>query len=73
MPRIMGQQLKVHPLAAIFAVLVGAELGGIIGIYLAVPVMAALRVIWRMRAGEEPERGYCRCADASADARPILV
>jgi predicted PurR-regulated permease PerM len=73
MPRIMGQQLKIHPLAAIFAVLVGAELGGIIGIYLAVPVMAALRVIWRMRAGEEPERGSYRCADASADARPILV
>jgi len=69
-PRIMGQQLKIHPLAAIFAVLVGAELGGIIGIYLAVPVMAALRVILRMSAGEEQTgRGYRHCADA----RPILV
>jgi len=72
-PRIMGQQLKIHPLAAIFAVLVGAQLGGIIGIYLAVPVMAALPVIWRMSVGEEPERGDRRCADASADARPILI
>jgi predicted PurR-regulated permease PerM len=72
-PRIMGQQIKIHPLAAIFAVLVGAALGGIIGIYLAVPVMAALRVIWRVSVGEEPERGDRRCADASMDARPILV
>lgn len=73
MPRVMGQQLKIHPLAAIFAVLVGAELGGIVGIYLAVPVMAALRVVFRARAGERPERGYRRCADASADVRPVLM
>lgn len=73
-PRIMGQQLKIHPLAAIFAVLVGGQIGGIVGIYLAVPMMAAFRVIWRMSAGgEEPERGYRRCADASAEARAILA
>ena len=49
-PRIMGRQLEIHPLAAIFAVLVGAEIGGIVGIYLAVPVAAALRVVWRIYA-----------------------
>ena len=58
-PRIMGQQLKIHPLAAIFAVLVGAALGGVVGIYLAVPATAALPVIWRMSVREEPERGSC--------------
>jgi len=31
---------------------VGAELGGIVGIYLAVPLMASLRVILRGRPGE---------------------
>ena len=46
-PRIMGRELEIHPLAAIFAVLVGAEIGGIVGIYLAVPVTAALHVVWR--------------------------
>jgi predicted PurR-regulated permease PerM len=49
-PKIMGRQLELHPLAAIFAVLVGAQLGGIVGIYLAVPVTAALRVVWRTYA-----------------------
>ena len=48
-PRIMERNLEIHPLAAIFAVLVGAELGGIIGIYLAIPIMASLRVIWRVQ------------------------
>jgi len=33
--------LKIHPLAAIFAVLVGAEIGGIVGICLAVSMMAS--------------------------------
>jgi predicted PurR-regulated permease PerM len=52
-PQIMGQKLKIHPLGAIFAVLVGAELGGVIGIFLSIPVMASLRVICQGRAGEE--------------------
>jgi len=56
-PRIMGRQLELHPLAAIFAVLVGAEVGGIVGIYLAVPLTAALRVVWRTYAVPKPSVG----------------
>lgn len=55
-PRILGHQLEIHPLAAIFAVLVGAEVGGIIGIYLAVPVIALLVVILRGSATPEDSR-----------------
>jgi len=54
-PRVMGSHLKIHPLAAIFALLVGVELGGIVGIYLAVPLMASLRVILRGRPEERLE------------------
>jgi len=53
----MGRQLELHPLAAIFAVLVGAEVGGIVGIYLAVPLTAALRVVWRTYAVPKPSVG----------------
>jgi predicted PurR-regulated permease PerM len=56
-PRIMGRQLRIHPLAAIFAVLVGAEIGGITGIYLAIPLIACLGVIWRMYTTPEKARG----------------
>lgn len=52
-PRILGHQLEIHPLAAVFAVLAGAEIGGIVGIYLAIPLMASMGVIWRVRASRE--------------------
>jgi predicted PurR-regulated permease PerM len=73
MPRTMGLQLKIHPLAAIFAVLVGAELGGLVGIYLAVPAMAALRVVLRANAGEQPKRSYRHRIDVSTDVHPVLA
>jgi len=45
-PRVMGHELEIHPLLAIFAVMIGGAVGGIVGIYLSVPLVAALRVIW---------------------------
>lgn len=46
-PRIMGHKLELHPLAALFAVLVGGEVGGVVGVFLSIPVMATLRILWR--------------------------
>ena len=46
-PRIMGGKLKLHPLAALFAILAGGEISGVIGVYLSIPIMAALRILWR--------------------------
>ena len=40
-PRIMGESMELHPLAAIFGVMAGGEVAGILGIYLSIPVMAA--------------------------------
>jgi len=57
-PRVLGRHLEIHPLVAIFAVLVGAEVGGIIGIYLAVPITALMLVILRGSAAPEPSRLY---------------
>ena len=45
-PHIYGRGLKLHPLAAIAAVLMGGELGGVLGVYLAIPIFAALRIFW---------------------------
>src|ERR1700730_8685777 len=57
-PRVMGGKLELHPLAVIFAVLVGAEIGGVIGVYLSIPIAATLRIVWRRRhqvyAGGQP-------------------
>jgi len=46
-PRIMGSRVELHPLAALFGVLAGAELGGVVGVYLSIPIMATLRIVWR--------------------------
>jgi predicted PurR-regulated permease PerM len=46
-PRIMGHSLELHPLAAIFGVMAGAEVAGILGIFLSIPVMASLRIVFR--------------------------
>ena len=45
-PRVMGHELEIHPLLAIFTLMVGGAIGGIVGIYLSVPLVAALRVVW---------------------------
>src|SRR5713226_5343265 len=72
-PRILGHQLKIHPLAAIFAVLVGAEIGGIVGIYLAVPLMASMRVIWGVCGGAQTGRDYDCQPDDDVKAPSRLV
>jgi predicted PurR-regulated permease PerM len=74
LPRIMGHQLKIHPLAAIFAVLVGAEIGGIVGIYLAVPLMASMGVISPVCAGPERTEQDCHShPEVAAEAAPGVV
>lgn len=45
-PKIMGKRMELHPLAAIFGVLAGGELAGVLGVYLSIPVMASLRIVW---------------------------
>ena len=46
-PRIIGQGIHLHPLAVILAILCGAELAGIAGIFLAIPVIAIISVAYR--------------------------
>jgi predicted PurR-regulated permease PerM len=45
-PRIMGGTLQLQPLTIVFALMVGGQLGGIAGLYLSVPTVALLRIVW---------------------------
>jgi predicted PurR-regulated permease PerM len=45
-PNVMANALRLHPLLVIFGLLAGAELYGIAGILVALPLLAALRAIW---------------------------
>lgn len=44
-PRFVGERIGLHPVAVIFAVLAGAQLGGFAGMLLALPVAAVLNVL----------------------------
>lgn len=46
-PRIMGRRTELHPLAVLFGVLVGAEIAGVVGVYLSIPIIASVRILWR--------------------------
>lgn len=44
-PNIIGQSLKVSPLLVIFAITVGGAFFGMLGMFLAVPVIAILKIV----------------------------
>ncbi len=46
-PRIMGRHVELPGLAVLFGVLAGGEVAGVIGVFLSVPIMATLRIVWR--------------------------
>ena len=56
-PRISGKVTRIHPLAAMAAILVGADLAGILGALLAIPIAVIgnifLGSLWRHSQGED--------------------
>lgn len=43
-PKIIGQGIKIHPFVVVVAILVGAEIGGLAGIFLAIPFVGLVIV-----------------------------
>jgi predicted PurR-regulated permease PerM len=46
-PLIMGRGIDIHPALVIIGVLAGGEIAGVAGMFLSVPVIAAVRIVWR--------------------------
>ena len=44
-PKILGNSLSISPLLVIFAVTIGGEYFGVLGMFLAVPVFTVLKII----------------------------
>lgn len=44
-PQLVGRIVRVHPVLVIFGVLAGASLGGMLGLLVAVPILAALKIV----------------------------
>lgn len=44
-PMLVGEKIGLHPVVVIFAILVGGQLFGFVGILLALPVAAVIKVM----------------------------
>jgi predicted PurR-regulated permease PerM len=57
-PLVYGRTVRLTPLVVLIAVLIGAELAGVLGALVAIPVAGAIQVIFldwlRHRRGEAP-------------------
>jgi predicted PurR-regulated permease PerM len=74
-PRLIGHGIHLHPLVVILAVLSGAELAGVAGIFLAIPVVAVVSVSYRHwlqhRGGESLVADWLKPAEpATMDTVP---
>ncbi len=45
-PRIMGSALELHPMVVLVGVVIGASFAGVLGIFLAAPTLATLKVLF---------------------------
>ena len=51
-PTIFSKSVKAHPLEIFLIVLIGAEIGGVLGMVLAIPAYTALRVVGKVFLSE---------------------
>ncbi len=54
MPLIVGNKIRINPLVIIIGVIVGGTLSGVPGMFLAIPTMAVLKIIFDKVPGLEP-------------------
>lgn len=57
LPRIIGHEVDLHPVSVIIVLLVGLEFFGFLGVFLAVPVAAVLKIVlveWHARQETQP-------------------
>ena len=75
-PRVMGSATRIHPLVAMAALLVGAELGGVLGALFGEPIAGLLNVLlgafYRAQRGEEAPLSASRSGQVHAEALPRL-
>jgi len=72
-PRIIGQGIHLHPLAVILAILCGAELAGVAGIFLAIPVIAIVTVSYRHWLEHRGRDSISEILEEAAADRPAVI
>jgi predicted PurR-regulated permease PerM len=73
-PRIVGHGIKMHPLVVILAILGGAEIAGLVGVFFSIPFIGLMTVVYnhsQALRGMRSMRGPT-VASGQAEARPEL-
>jgi predicted PurR-regulated permease PerM len=75
-PRVTGSATRIHPLVAMAALLIGAELAGILGALFGVPIAALANVflgaVYRARRGEDTPLSASPSGEVHAENLPRL-
>ena len=67
-PYLMSEGVEVSPLMVIVGLLAGDQLGGVVGIFLSVPVMAAIKIVFvRARAALQARHDALEKAEQAAE------
>jgi len=67
-PKIMGDTMDLHPLTVLIAMIIGAYIAGIIGLLVALPVVAAIKIIFNIFVVRREEFGFAAPAPAGRTA-----
>ena len=72
-PYLMSEGVEVSPLLVIVGLLLGDEIGGVAGIFLSVPLMAALKIVvrnaWTDHQASVKSRALDKASAAAADSK----
>lgn len=70
-PRIIGDRVRLNPALVIFAVLLGGKLWGVLGVFIAIPVVAVGKVVlaywWRQRQDDANHQDEAAPAEGRGD------
>jgi predicted PurR-regulated permease PerM len=72
-PRLIGQGIHLHPLAVIFAILAGEKLAGVMGVFLAIPVVAILTVSYRHWLEHRGSEGFADLLEPSPPTATVTA
>ena len=70
-PNVMGNALRLHPLLVIFGLAAGAELYGLPGALVALPLLAVGRAIWEFFADRITLEPWSDDKQPAADPVPV--
>jgi len=68
-PRIMGDLTGLNPVWILIALLVGAQLGGILGVIVAIPITSVVKGVYQIARSAEQERVLVGLPDPEVSSR----